>query len=115
LVLWPYVGLQYQPLMIDECGAVSGMLIGRGKPKCSEKNQPHHKSHMAYTEIGPKPPWWKADDRSQGAALAAFNISYMFRHQGQNHFSTCNSNLEFTVDVDTPRLNDSCGSHGSDY
>jgi hypothetical protein len=65
---------------------VGGMIIGRGKPKCSEKNQPqfhsaHHKSHMAYTGIGPKPSWCKADDRSHGAAFAAFNISYMFRHQ----------------------------------
>jgi hypothetical protein len=65
--------------MTDEW-SVGGMLTGRGKPKCSEKNQPqfhsaNHKSHMTYTKIGPKPPWWKA--------VAAFNIGYMFRNQGE--------------------------------
>jgi hypothetical protein len=39
LVRRPLIGLLYQPRMIDDddCGAVGGMRIGRGKPKYSEK------------------------------------------------------------------------------
>jgi hypothetical protein len=41
LVRRPLIGLLYQPRMIDdECGAVGGMRIGRGKPKYSEKTCP---------------------------------------------------------------------------
>jgi hypothetical protein len=51
---------------------------------------------MAYPGIEPKPPWWKAGDRSHGTALAAF--SYQLHG---------NRNLKFIVDVVTPRLKDS--------
>jgi hypothetical protein len=42
LLLWPFIGLLYQPWMIDgdDCVAVSGMNEEQGKPECSEKTCP---------------------------------------------------------------------------
>jgi hypothetical protein len=37
LVLWPLIGLLYQPLMIDNYGAVGGMRIGRGNGSTRRK------------------------------------------------------------------------------
>jgi hypothetical protein len=42
LLLWPLIGLLYQPWMIDgfDCKAVSGMNKWQGKPKYSEETYP---------------------------------------------------------------------------
>jgi hypothetical protein len=39
LLLRPFIGLVYQRWTIDgdDCGAVDGMIVWHGKPKCSEK------------------------------------------------------------------------------
>jgi hypothetical protein len=72
----PLFGLLCQPWMVDddECGAVSGMRIGRGNRSIGE-NLPQchfvqHKSHMIRPGLEPGPPQWEAGRRLTVWAMA---------------------------------------------
>jgi hypothetical protein len=73
LVRRPLIGLLYQPRMIvDKCGAVDRMRIGRGTEVLGE-NLPqchfvHHKSYMTWPGLEPGPP------RSQDGLYSFINL-----------------------------------------
>jgi hypothetical protein len=62
LLLWPFIGLLYQPWMIegDDCGAISGINGWQGKPQYSKEAC----SNAALSTTDPRtwhgPPWWEA-------------------------------------------------------
>jgi hypothetical protein len=68
LILRPLFGLLYQPWMTDDdCGAICGMLIGRGNRSTRRKPSPaplfvYHKPHMTWPRLEPGPPRWQAGD-----------------------------------------------------
>jgi hypothetical protein len=61
-------GLLYQPRMIDDgdCGAISGIKIGKGNRSTPRKPAPFHfvnqKSHMTWPRLEPGPPRWETSD-----------------------------------------------------
>jgi hypothetical protein len=68
LLLRPFIGLLHQSWMLegDDCGAISGMNDGQGKPKYPVETYaiplcPPQMSHD-FTSLEPGPPRWKAGD-----------------------------------------------------
>jgi hypothetical protein len=68
VVRQPLLGLKYQPRMIDECGAVYGMRIGRGNWNAQRKHSP-------ILLCPPQIPYGLTCDRTQAAALGSRRIT----------------------------------------
>jgi hypothetical protein len=73
-LLRPFIGLLYQPRMVDgdECEAISGMKAGRGKQKYSEKTCPT--DALSTTDPTWFDPGWNPDRR--GGKPATYGLSY---------------------------------------
>ena len=99
LVLWPQMGLLYQPLKIW-IWSICGMATGRENQNCSKKNLlhcyfVHDKPHMHYLATEPRPLSWKARKWTIWA-MAKFR-SLM------NTFSTWRASLEVASVFVDPR------------